>query len=83
MFLFLGEKGRKDVSHFFFSLGLVVASFAVVGYIPISLALNHLSNQGVVITEVSDLQKYFGLNGFFRISIISFYYWFYFTFILC
>lgn len=72
MFLFLGEKGRKDVSHFFFSLGLVVASFAVVGYIPISLALNHLSNQGIVITDVSDLQKYFGLNGYFAFLLFPF-----------
>lgn len=72
MFLLLGQKGRKDVSHYFFTLGIVVASFALIGYIPITLALNHLSNEGVVISEVSDLQRYFGLNLFFVFLLVPF-----------
>ena len=72
MFLSLGKKGRKDVSHFFFTLGIVIASFGLIGYIPITLALNYLSNEGVVISEVSDLQKYFGLNTFFLFLLVPF-----------
>lgn len=72
MFLLLGKKGRKDASHFFFTLGIVIASFALIGYIPITLALNHLSKEGVAISEVSDLQKYLGLNLFFVFLLVPF-----------
>ena len=72
MFLSLGKMGRKDISHFFFTLGIVIASFGLIGYIPITLALNYLSNEGVVISEVSDLQKYFGLNTFFLFLLVPF-----------
>ncbi len=72
MFLSLGKKGRKDISHFLFTLGIVIASFALIGYIPITLALNYLSKEGVVISEVSDLQKYLGLNLFFVFLLVPF-----------
>jgi membrane protease YdiL (CAAX protease family) len=72
MFLLLGDKGRNDFPYFLFTIAIVIIAFAVLGYLPISFALNHLSEQNIQINEVSELQGYIGLNNFFLLLLIPF-----------
>ena len=72
MFLKLGDKGRNDFPYYFLTLGLVIAFFAFIGYIPISLALSNLNDKGIVLEDVSELQNYSGLNTFFVYLLIPF-----------
>ena len=72
MFLVSGKKGRNDFPHYFLTLGIVIASFAIIGYIPITFALDKFSKEGVSILDVQELQNYVGLNTFFTFLLIPF-----------
>jgi len=72
MFLKSDNKGLNDTPRYLITFGCVIASFAIIGYLPISLLIGDLTDKGIELKQIEDLQYYIGLNSFFIYLLMPF-----------